>query len=258
MNADWLLKNIADGVATITINRPEVRNAISRDVVARLGDYLIELDAEPQVRCIVLRGAGGHFISGADVSGFVPAIDKDADERTREFRERLERVAPQFELINRLTKPLMTVVEGSVAGAGLAFTLASDYVIAASTARFVFAHVHIGLPLDCSVSYYLPRVVGLGRARSLAMTGATVDAQEALGIGLVSELVEVSDLDIAVKRIADRFVSLPSHALAGIKRQLDSAFANDIASQLALEAELVGECAGKEDFVKRVSKFVKR
>jgi 2-(1,2-epoxy-1,2-dihydrophenyl)acetyl-CoA isomerase len=258
MNADWLLKDITGGVATITVNRPEVRNAISREIVAKLGEYLIELDADPQIRCIVLRGAGGHFISGADVSGFVQALDQSAEERSREFRERLGRVAPQIELIGHLTKPLVTVAEGAVAGAGISYALASDYVLASATARFVFAHVHIGLPLDCGLSYYLPRVVGLGRARRLAMTGATVDAQEALRIGMVSELVDANDLEAALSRITDRFLSLPRHALAGIKRQFDRTFVNDVVAQLALEAELVGECAADEEFVRRVNKFVKR
>lgn len=258
MKEEWLLKDLREGVATITVNRPEARNALSREMAARLTDYLLESEADREVRCVVLRGGGGHFISGGDVSAFAQTLEMTPTERSSNFRKRVSALTLQMSLLSRFSKPVIAVAEGAIAGAGIAYALAADYLIAASNARFVFAHVRLGLPLDTGLSYYLPRVVGLSRARKLAMTGSTLGAREALDMGMVAEVVEPEELEGALSRIKDQFLSLPPQALAGIKHQLDAAYGNDMAAQVGLEAELVGRCAAEDEFARRIDAFLNR
>lgn len=258
MNPDWLQLDISERVATIRFNRPEARNALTREITARCTDYLLQVNADPNIRCLILRGSSGHFVSGGDIDGFAQDIGLSPEERSAGFRRRVSSLSLQIELLQRLKIPVIAVTEGTVAGAGLSYVLASDYVLASTDTRFLFAHIHMGLPLDMGMSYFLPRVVGLTRARKLALTGAKMTAQEALDYGLISEVADNTDLETALLRVSAHFLSLPAAGLAGIKREFAESYGNDVASQISLEAELVSDCVTTEDFVARITAFAAR
>lgn len=258
MADDTLIKTVVDGVATLTVNRPAARNALTREMALQLTDELLRIEQDADIKCLVLRGANGSFIAGGDLVGFSRALEMSPSDRSIDFRRRVSSYALQMSVLMRMPKPVVAVVEGAVAGAGIPYALAADYVLAAEDARFLLSHVNVGLPLDLGLSYFLPRVVGLGHARRLAMTGATVLAAEALTLGMVSELAPASQIDEALQRITQRLAAMPQRAIVSIKREFEASYDNSLCAQIALEAELVAECVADEAFVQRVRAFVNR
>ena len=251
-----LLLGVQADVATITFNRPQTRNAISRSMVPELTKMLRSAGAQRDVRCIVLRGAGEHFCGGGDVQSFGETVSLPPVERQKMYEERVAVSAELFETLESLSKPIIALVRGAIAGAGISFVLASDYVLASETSFFVFAHSRIGIALDSALSYYLPRIVGLRKATELALTGARVDAKSALALGMVTQILNDDALDAEGLKMASKLARGATRAIAETRALLRQSIGNSVSAQVRLESKAVGRCAATEDFAEGVKAFL--
>jgi 2-(1,2-epoxy-1,2-dihydrophenyl)acetyl-CoA isomerase len=253
-----ILTEVDGAVARITFNRPAARNAVNPAMIARMHGFLREIETDAGIRCIVLSGAGDHFMAGGDVIGFREALQKPGPERRREFEARVQSAAPFFIQMARMPQPIVARVRGAAAGAAVGFVAGSDIAICADSAIFIVAHVHIGASPDGSTSYYLPRMVGVRKAKELAMLGTKLTARDALALGLVNRVVADSELDAATEEVVATIVSAPATSVRRVKTLMDRSLDNSLERQLQLEAESFAECAGTDDFVEGVTAFAEK
>jgi enoyl-CoA hydratase len=193
MTGDLHLERSGDGIATLTLNRPDRLNALTWEMIDALHGVLSEIADDRSIRVLILTGAGRGFCAGLDIKQRDDAVGSDDDVLT--VYRRQERVAGLALALRNLPQPVIAAVNGPASGGGLALALASDVRIGSPTARFNVAFVRIGLSGgDVGVSHLLPRIVGLGMASELMLTGRPVEAEEALRIGLVNRVVPADDL----------------------------------------------------------------
>jgi 2-(1,2-epoxy-1,2-dihydrophenyl)acetyl-CoA isomerase len=254
--AEGLKLDISGGVARLTFDSPETRNALSKDIVLAIGEALRSFEEDPQVRCVVFTGAGEHFVGGGDVKNFSKTLDTPLAERKLQFETRLSASIPTYVALERFGKPLVSRVRGAVAGAGITMVLASDFAIGAESSFFVFAHRSLSLPPDGGLSYFLPRVVGWRRAKQLTLLGARLDSQQALQEGLITERVPDAELDAACDRLIGRLVEGPPVGVRESKWLLNESLRQDAASQVQQEAAAVARCVATEDFSEGVRAFM--
>jgi 2-(1,2-epoxy-1,2-dihydrophenyl)acetyl-CoA isomerase len=241
------------GVMTIALNRPEKLNAFDGRMHEELHDALDKAAADDEIRCVMLRGEGRGFSAGADLkSEDLSRQDADAPD----LGEYLRRTYSQtIKKITVMEKPVVAALHGPVYGAGVGIALACDLRVAAESARFSVAFIKIGLIPDAGVSFFLPRVVGLGRAMEMSMLGEAVDAEEAYRIGLVNTVVAEESLEEETAALATRLAAMPTRALGGIKQALYASFESDL--ETALEREAVGQalCGRTADHEEGVAAF---
>ena len=255
MNEPELLTEIDGPIARITFNRPQARNALTAVMVHDMAAFLQKIEHDPAVRCVIMTGAGEHFMAGGDVAGFGEALNATPAEREADFIRRAKGALPVFEVLERLNKPLIAKVRGAVAGASISWVAAADFVLLSDTALFVFAHIHLGASPDGGLTWHLPRAVGLRKAKELVLLGGRVNAQEALAAGLGNRIVPNAELDAETEVLAKRLAEGPSVAIGRSKLLLNQASANSQSRQMELEAESFGACAATEDFVEGVTAF---
>ncbi|HVP73458.1 MAG TPA: enoyl-CoA hydratase-related protein [Phycisphaerales bacterium] len=230
------------GVCTITLNRPDVLNAFNDALTTELHDALKAAEKDAAVRVIVITGAGRAFSSGQDlgdlktkyVPGYVPHLGDDLRRRYN----------PIIKRMREMDKPIIAAVNGVAAGAGCSLALAADMRMASDQAAFIEVFINVGLIPDSGSTFMLPRLVGLGKAMELCMTGSKVDAAEALRLGIVNQVVPAAELEAATAKLAGKLASLPGRAIALTKRLLNQAANNDLEAQLEAEA-FDQETAGK-------------
>ena len=234
MSYDFLYE-VNEGVATLTLNRPEVMNALTFEVYAQLRDLFAELRRDDNVRAVILTGAGDHFCSGGDVHEIIGELLK------RDMQEHLEftrMTGAVVENMRRLDKPIIAALNGMTAGAGSVLALASDLRIASDRARFAFLFTKVGLTgSDMGAGYLLPRIVGLGRAFELLLLGDTIDAATAERYGLVNRVVPHPDLLPTAQQIAARLANGPTLAISMTKHMLNHELNMDLASAIEAEAQ---------------------
>lgn len=255
---DHLLVEKADGIARITFNRPEVRNAVSIEMRTALIDTMLEIEKDDAIRCVVLRGAGRNFMAGGDVKSFAELAKLQPGERHSHFVKRIHTSAPLLIAMQRMRKPVVCVVQGAAAGFGFSLAMACDLVIAASDARFACSYIGIGTSPDGSGSYYLPQLVGLKRAMEIAMLGDFIDAPTALTMGLVNRVAGEGTLEAEAEELIQRLARAPTIGLGNVKHLIYAAADNSLQAQLALEAECFAECAASEDWVEGVTAFTEK
>jgi enoyl-CoA hydratase/carnithine racemase len=225
----------ATGVATITLNRPDRLNALTFEVYAELRDTFAALDTEPGVRAIVLTGSGRGFCSGGDVEEIIGALfDRDFGG----LREFTRMTCDLVRNIRTCRRPVIAALNGTTAGAGAVIASACDLRIASETAKIAFLLVRVGLSgADMGIAWILPRLIGLGRATELLMTGEFIDAKRALEIGLYNKVVPSGQALAVAIELAKKLAGGPSTALAVTKKALDSEFVMDLQSALSYEAD---------------------
>jgi 2-(1,2-epoxy-1,2-dihydrophenyl)acetyl-CoA isomerase len=253
-----VLTEVDGPVATITFNRPALRNAASPAMLARMHEFLIALETDRAVRCIVITGAGEHFMAGGDVQAFREALKRPGAERRAEFAARVSSTAPLFMQLARMPQPVVAKIRGAVAGAALGFVAGADFAICNAGALFVLSHVNIGASPDGSSSYYLPRVVGVRRAKELAILGRRVSAEEALALGLVNQVVPDSELEAAVGALTQKIVAAPAESVRCAKTLMNQSLRHTLEQQLQLEAECFAQCAASDDFAEGVTAFMEK
>jgi 2-(1,2-epoxy-1,2-dihydrophenyl)acetyl-CoA isomerase len=249
---ECLLYEVSHGVGTITLNRPEVFNAFNEQQSYELQDALKQVSRDAQVRAVVLTGAGKAFCSGQD-------LKEAAAVQHRSLSDSLhQRYNPIIRAMRALPKPIICRLHGVAAGAGCSLALACDLIIASTQASLVEAFINIGLVLDSGSSFFLPRMVGSLKAFELSTLGSKVDAQQALALGLVNQVVAPEDLDGAVADLAARYAAAPTKAVGLIKKMLNRSFASSLEEMLDYEAycqEIAGTTA---DFREGVQAFVEK
>jgi len=258
MDFDTLLVKQADGVARVTLNRPERKNAFSPRMAMELRQALAALETDSAVKVMILRGAEGNFCSGGDLAGDGAAPSGEAASSDGGLGVMERCYNPAIQALHDFAKPSIAVVEGVAAGAGVNLAIGCDVVYAAEGARFAELFVRRALALDCGGTWLLPRLVGLHRAKQLAMFGEWFDAQDAMRIGLVAEVFASDELDERVDERAKKLASLPGAALSEIKRALNAAFSVGFEDSLALEAAAQSRLASSEDFRDAMRAFTRR
>jgi 2-(1,2-epoxy-1,2-dihydrophenyl)acetyl-CoA isomerase len=237
-----ILTACADGVATLTLNRPEVRNALNMTMRRDLEVALARLDEDRDVRVVVVRGAGEHFCAGGDVK-----LMRDHPMTAAEGQSRVEAINRAILALARLRVPTIAMVDGAAAGAGCNLALACDLVVASDRARFGEVFARIGLIPDAGGTYFLPRRVGLARAKELVFTADIIDAREAERIGLVNRVVPAAALETETYALARRIAEGPPRVLAAAKALLARAPGLDLESALHWEALTQGEMIAAAD-----------
>ncbi len=255
--ADILLER-QPGVAVITLNRPQARNAITPEMVRDMTAFLQQIELDRSIRCVLLQGAGEHFMAGGDVKSFAETTALDRLERKRMFEARVQAVAPLLLTLQRMPQIVVTAVRGACAGAGLSWVAASDLTIAARSSFFLLAQINIAVSPDGSGSYWLPRVVGLKRAKQIALLGERLDAEQAERWGLVNYVVDDAQFDARVDSLVERLAKGPALALGSTKQLFNASLDSSYAQQLQLEAESFSRCASGGDFAEGLRAFLEK
>ena len=248
--ADEVLTSRSGSVLTITLNRPEVYNAINRALHEGLADALREA-ADPEIRAVVLTGAGRGFCSGQDLREFqsLPGGVREALEQTYH---------PNVRALRALEKPVVAAVNGPVAGAGISLACACDVRIGSSATTFVPGFIGIGLVPDAGSTWFLHRLLGFSRAFEWMVSNRRLSADEALAWGLLSEVVAEEAFAARVDELASWYAALPTRGVALTKRLFEHAYGASLDEQLALEAELQQAATETADFTEGVQAFLEK
>ncbi len=232
-----LLETFHDGIATLTINRPQSRNSMTTEVMQGLSEAMPRLANDPAVRLVVLTGAGGAFCAGGDVKGFVNKEPGSANSLPFEQNVNLLRASMEVSRwLHEMPKPTLAVISGPAAGAGLSLALACDLRIAADDAKLTTAFSKIGLSGDFGGSYFLNHLVGAAKAREMYFTGEVVLGAQAALIGLVNRSVPKDQLAPAAHAWALELAALPTLAIGYMKRNLNAGLRGSLSEVLDLEA----------------------
>lgn len=259
MTYEYLTSELAAGVAVITLQRPDVLNSFHRPMARELQQALDAAGREPAVRAVLLTGAGRAFCAGQDLSEAVPPGAATGDAPLPDVGQIVhDSYNPIIRAIRALEKPVVCAVNGVAAGAGANLALACDIVVAAESASFIQAFGKIGLIPDSGGTWLLPRLVGRARATALMMLGDRVTAEQAVALGMIHEAVPDQTLHDVAMGMATRLATMPTRALALMKRALDAAETNDLDAQLALEESLQREAGRTHDYVEGVRAFLEK
>jgi len=248
----------ASAVATLTLNRPDALNALDIAMIDGLVEAAQSVLADGEVRCVVVQGAGRHFMAGGDLRTFQALLNESGKEARARFHALITRVHAAIELFARMPQPLIASVHGAVAGFGLSLMSACDLVVAADDAYFTSAYRNIGLTPDGGGTFWLPRTVGARKAAEIVLLGERFDAQEALRIGLVNRVVPAAERTHATTAWARAIAEGPATALSNAKRLLRGSAQRSLAEQLQAEADSFANCASSPDFAEGVAAFLAR
>lgn len=253
-NPKSFLYKVKNGVAYITLNRPERLNALTFEVYRELTNIFAALKDEKEVRCVVIKGEGRAFCSGGDVHDIIGELF------SRDMQGLLEFTRMTCELVKNirtLPKPVIASLNGTTAGAGACIALASDIRIAAEEAKIAFLFVKVGLSgADMGAAFLLPRVVGLAKATELLMTGDFVSAQEAKEIGLYNRVVALEDLEDETRTFAEKLAAGPAFSLAMTKELLNREMETSLDTALEWEAQAQAICMQHPDYREAYEAFV--
>ena len=258
---DELLCNVDERVATITLNRPEKRNALSDRLTPALRQTLLDLETRSDVGCIIITGSGSAFCAGGDVGGMggskapADAPQPSAEERTRSLIQKQETLT--LRLADH-AKPTIASLPGVAAGAGLSIALACDIRIAAASTFITTAFRNIGFSGDYGGSWLLTQLIGPSRAKDLYYTARRVHADEAVQLGLFNRVVADEELPSATLELARQIASGPPIALGYMKENINRAVTGDLRSCLALEADRMTRCTATKDHKEAVSAFLEK
>jgi len=244
----------AGGVATVTLDRPQALNALTFEVYRELTETFRWLAERPEVRAVVLTGTGRAFCTGGDVKDIIGGlVQRDAASLLEFTRMTCDLVRA----MRALPRPIVASLNGTVAGAGAILAIASDVRVAADTAKIAFLFVKVGLSgADMGAAWLLPRIVGLGRATELLLTGEFIDPAEALRIGLYNRVVPAERLAAETAALVDRLVRGPAEGLAATKRALESEAHMDLETALEQEARIQAELMTRADFQEGYAAFM--
>ncbi len=248
-----IITNINNGVATLTLNRPEVFNSFNREMALLLQKQLDAFGENPEIRAIVITGSGKAFCAGQDLKEVTtPSLHPG-------FKKILEEhYNPIIERIRAINKPIIAAVNGVAAGAGANIALACDIVVASEKASFIQAFSKIGLVPDSGGSFYLPRLIGFQRASALMLLGDKVAAQQARELGMVYKVFEPETFQQQALDLAQEMAQMPTKALGLTKQLLNASFNNTLDQQLTLESTLQIQAANSNDYKEGVTAFVEK
>tara|TARA_Y100001970_G_scaffold162688_1_gene198858 strand:+ start:4072 stop:4893 length:822 start_codon:yes stop_codon:yes gene_type:complete len=257
---DHLLFEKEDGIAILTMNRPEARNAMSAEMNEAMQRTLAEVEIDSEIRCVVLTGAGKGFCAGGDVKGMASSGDGTVGKNTIDaaiHRQRVHQRATSGKLF-KMPKPTIAALPGAAAGAGLSYALACDLRVMSNEAIMTTAFARVGFSGDYGGSYFMTQLIGSAKARELYMLSDRVSAEEALKIGLVNWICEPEELMNKTMEIANRLANGPSVAYRYMKENLNRAMNGEVDDCLDLEATHHIHCGQTEDHRNATKAFVEK
>jgi 2-(1,2-epoxy-1,2-dihydrophenyl)acetyl-CoA isomerase len=251
MGYEFITQATAQGVATLTLNRPDVLNSFNRSMARELQDAFAEAARDDAVRAILVTGAGRAFCAGQDLGEAIGANVDLAGIVKGNY-------TPLVRAIREVEKPVVAAVNGVAAGAGANLALACDLVVASEDASFIQSFTRIGLVPDTGGTFYLPRLVGPARATALMFLGDKLPATKALEWGMIYDVVPSAALLDRASALARQLATMPTRALGLTKRAMNAALANGLEAQLQLEEELQGEAGRTADYAEGVRAFLEK
>jgi 2-(1,2-epoxy-1,2-dihydrophenyl)acetyl-CoA isomerase len=256
MAYEAILTQQDDAVLTITLNRPDRLNAATDQMLDELIDAFKNAERDSGVRAILLTGAGRGFCAGQDLGA---AQERQAEAGGLSFGEHLRRTYnPLILRMRQMPKPIIGAINGVAAGAGMSMAMACDIRLAAESASFLQAFVKIGLIPDSGSTWMLPRLIGMTRALDLMLTGKKITASEALGYGLVNQVVPDADLAATAAQTAAEFAAAPTKAIGYIKRALEFAATGTLADALNNEADMQDIAGRTADHTEGIAAFLEK
>ena len=245
-----------DGVAWVTLNEPEVRNALSPELRAQFTERIPALEFDPAVRCVVIQGAGDHFMAGGDIRIMRERLKMDPNERSRRILAGLHDLHHAIFAIRRMPKPVIASVRGTAAGFGLSLVAATDLAIAADDAVFTLAYCHIAASPDGGASYFLGRTLGMKQQMELAFLGERFGAAKAKELGIVNWVTPKADLQAETAKLAKQLAHGPTRAYANAKALFNASNHLTMESQLQMEAERIADSMATADHAEGVNAFL--
>ncbi|CAB3727366.1 enoyl-CoA hydratase/isomerase family protein [Paraburkholderia rhynchosiae] len=249
---EYVKFTVNERIATITLDRPEARNALNPELADELIQKIRLASADPVVKCISIQAEGEAFCAGGDVKGFSELLHLSSDRRFNAFEQKLLVGNRLPRVLLESPKPIVVATRGAVAGAGLALCLAADFVISTESTYFIAAHILVGLSLDCGLSGMLTAAMGIKTAKRLALLGERFSAKEAMDLGIVTQVVSEADLQDVTQKLLRRLSAGPATAMAKTKALLNHAAYSGFNDQLVEEATAVAQCAATDDFRKGI------
>jgi 2-(1,2-epoxy-1,2-dihydrophenyl)acetyl-CoA isomerase len=254
MSNDTVRMEVLDGVAHLILNRPKAGNALDLDMAKALLAAAEHCDRDPAVRAVIITGSGSMFCAGGDVRGFA----SKGDQLPAFLTELTDALHAGVSRLARMRQPVVAAVNGAAAGAGMSIACAADLIVAAESARFTVAYTAVGLTPDGSSTYFLPRLIGMQRAKELMLTNRRLSAAEALEWGLVNQVVADAELVDTATRLARRLAEGPTRAYGSVKKLLLASATQDLDSQLADEARSIIAIAQTPDSREGISAFLEK
>jgi len=255
MSYQTMTFEVSGGVAEIMLTRPDEANTLTAEMVRDLTDVVDQIAADDRVRAILLAAAPGPFFcAGGDLVSFTKAGDQLPDFA----REMLLDFHPTMEKLFSMKAPLITAVNGAVAGIGCSFVLGSSISLFGDDANFTMAYTGAGLSPDGGATYFLPRIVGLRAAEELILTNRTLDAQEAVEWGIANQMVPADQLLTAARAYAQQIASGPTQAFGNVRQLLLSSLNSDLSTQLEKEAHSFAEMCGTKDCQEGMQAFLQK
>lgn len=252
MNLETVIYEKTNGVAILTLNRPDVLNAFNEQLSFDLIHAFETAASDPEVRAIVLTGAGRAFCSGQDLKDV-------SDDTERSLADSIHRrYNPLIRLMRSISKPIIAAINGAAAGAGLSLALACDMRFASDKAKLIQVFIRIGLVPDSGSTWFMPRLVGYARAFELCATGRDVLAQEALELGLVNKVVSPETLMEYTLAFAQRMATAPTASIGRIKEMLNRAMSSDLESALRFEEEMQEQAGRSYDYQEGKRAFLEK
>lgn len=247
-----ILYQVANGVAHLTLNRPEKYNSFNKEMALTLQQRLDEAAADESVRCILLQGSGKAFCAGQDLGETEDPTQLDFDAILT------ERYNPIVLRLREINKPVVCGVNGVAAGAGANLALAGDLVVAKQSAAFIQAFINIGLIPDCGGTFMLPRLIGAQRAMALCITGEKVAAEQAVAMGMIYKAVPDENFEAECTALAEKLAQMPTQGIALTKKLINQSFDNTLAQQLEQEMRLQVQAGKTSDFKEGVAAFLEK
>jgi 2-(1,2-epoxy-1,2-dihydrophenyl)acetyl-CoA isomerase len=231
---------------------------MSVEMLDQFRQHLEAMHANADVRCVVIDGAGGNFVSGGNIKSWDRLRSLSPQERGDDFRRRLGEVLPLISLLDQYRKPIIAAVRGHAAGAGLCFVAAADFVVADESATFLFANVRTSLVPDMGLSHFLPRAIGYRQALRLSLLSGTVKAEEAQRIGLVTDLVKSEEFEEAIEALTAALVALPATAVSETRVLMRGAGTGELERRFQAECDGLAASSATDDFLEAISAFTER
>ena len=253
-NYETLIVSVSEQIATITLNRPEVGNAMSPTLASELSDIAIHCDDDNSIKAVLITGAGRLFCAGGDLKIFADAGDK-AQSLLKTMAGDLHLALSRFA---RMRAPVIAAVNGTAGGAGFSLAMAADLAIAGKSAKFTMAYTNAGLSPDGSSTFYMPRKIGDRRTRELMLTNRVLNAEEALNWGIVNQIEDDSDVLDAALSLGKQFTKGPTLALAAVKTLLNETFEHGLESQMELEARSIAALSATKDGQEGIHAFLEK
>lgn len=254
MKYTTLLFDVKDHVVHITLNRPESLNAINLEWSRDLMHAILQCDEDPAVRAVVISGAGNHFCAGGDLKSFI-SQGKDLPLHIKEVTTYLHAAVSRM---RRMDAPVIAAVHGYAVGAGMSLALACDIVLASHSSRFSVAYTRVGLTPDGSMSYFLPRTVGLKKALELTLTNRMLTAQEAFDLGIVTRVVPGEELLSQANQLALQLASGPIRSFGAAKRLMQTGWNETLETQMEYESQVISNITRTADTQEGIYAFIEK